>query len=167
MTSEIKLNLALNSALSALTLIATPKRSDGTYNRCRSACETLAKNALQEVANHLCAEQATQVQTAALECTGSDAISAIDAPAIAMPKLEVDDLSWHKEMPRSLGFWWMKCFETDYAPEIVRIFSVDNVGSIMVDDSHLGRLALDHLANGLTDVSWAPTPAGYKPTPGT
>lgn len=164
MTSEIKLKLALDSALSALTLIATPKRPDGTYNRCRSACETLAKNALQEVANHLCTTQVTQVQTVVLECTVNDAISAIDAPTIATPKLKVDDLNWQKEMPRSLGFWWMKCFETDYAPEIVHILSVDN-GSIMADDSHLGRLALDHLANGLTDVSWAPMPADCNPKP--
>lgn len=30
----------------ALELIATPKRSDGTYNRCREACEQLAREAL-------------------------------------------------------------------------------------------------------------------------
>jgi prefoldin subunit 5 len=36
----------LNTANTALELIATPKRSDGTYNRCREACETLAKEAL-------------------------------------------------------------------------------------------------------------------------
>jgi hypothetical protein len=30
----------------ALELIATPRRPDGTYNRCREACETLAKEAL-------------------------------------------------------------------------------------------------------------------------
>jgi cell division septum initiation protein DivIVA len=31
---------------SALELIAAPKRPDGTYNRCREACETLASKAL-------------------------------------------------------------------------------------------------------------------------
>lgn len=31
-----------------LALIATPKRADGTYNRCREACEELAKKALSE-----------------------------------------------------------------------------------------------------------------------
>jgi hypothetical protein len=32
----------------ALRLIAAPKRPDGTYNRCREACEQLAKEALDE-----------------------------------------------------------------------------------------------------------------------
>lgn len=32
----------------ALELIAAPKRADGTYNRCREACEELAKSALVE-----------------------------------------------------------------------------------------------------------------------
>ena len=32
----------------ALHLIAAPKRSDGTYNRCREACEQLAAEALKE-----------------------------------------------------------------------------------------------------------------------
>lgn len=32
-----------------LALIATPKRADGTYNRCREACEELAKKALSEM----------------------------------------------------------------------------------------------------------------------
>jgi hypothetical protein len=32
---------------SALELIATPKRPDGTYNRCREACEQIAKEALK------------------------------------------------------------------------------------------------------------------------
>lgn len=32
----------------ALELIATPKRPDGTYNRCREACEALARAALEE-----------------------------------------------------------------------------------------------------------------------
>ncbi len=31
---------------SALELIAAPKRPDGTYNRCREACEQIAKEAL-------------------------------------------------------------------------------------------------------------------------
>jgi len=30
----------------ALKLIATPKRADGTYNRCREACELIARKAL-------------------------------------------------------------------------------------------------------------------------
>lgn len=33
----------------ALELIATPKRPDGTYNRCREACEHLAKAALRKL----------------------------------------------------------------------------------------------------------------------
>lgn len=33
---------------SALELIAAPKRPDGTYNRCREACEKLAKSALTD-----------------------------------------------------------------------------------------------------------------------
>lgn len=33
----------------ALELIATPKRSDGTYNRCREACEDLDKRVLETV----------------------------------------------------------------------------------------------------------------------
>jgi predicted nucleic acid-binding protein len=32
---------------SALELIAAPKRPDGTYNRCREACEKLASKALK------------------------------------------------------------------------------------------------------------------------
>ena len=36
----------LDAANTTLELIAAPKRSDGTYNRCREACETLAKEAL-------------------------------------------------------------------------------------------------------------------------
>lgn len=32
----------------ALKLIAAPKRADGTYNRCREACEQLAREALGE-----------------------------------------------------------------------------------------------------------------------
>jgi len=31
----------------ALELIAAPKRPDGTYNRCREACEALARDALK------------------------------------------------------------------------------------------------------------------------
>lgn len=30
-----------------LRLIAAPKRADGTYNRCREACEQLARKALE------------------------------------------------------------------------------------------------------------------------
>jgi hypothetical protein len=32
-----------------LEAIATPKRADGTYNRCREACELLAKETLEAV----------------------------------------------------------------------------------------------------------------------
>jgi hypothetical protein len=32
----------------ALRLIAAPKRSDGTYDRCREACEDLAKKVLEQ-----------------------------------------------------------------------------------------------------------------------
>lgn len=34
---------------SALSLIATPKRPDGTWNRDREACQKLAEEALKEV----------------------------------------------------------------------------------------------------------------------
>lgn len=35
-----------------LSLIAAPKRPDGTYNRCREACESLAKQALDDSESH-------------------------------------------------------------------------------------------------------------------
>jgi hypothetical protein len=38
----------LFEANAALELIAAPKRSDGTYNRCREACEQLAKETLKK-----------------------------------------------------------------------------------------------------------------------
>lgn len=41
--------IALSSALAALTRIATPVRPDGTYNLDRRACELLAKDALQQI----------------------------------------------------------------------------------------------------------------------
>jgi hypothetical protein len=37
---------------SALRLIATPKRPDGTYNHCREACEQLAREALESLQPH-------------------------------------------------------------------------------------------------------------------
>ena len=39
----------VNVAREALSLIAMPVRSDGTYNRCREACERLAKEALSKL----------------------------------------------------------------------------------------------------------------------
>ena len=36
----------------ALSLIAAPKRADGTYNRCREACEQLAKQVLIDSEAH-------------------------------------------------------------------------------------------------------------------
>ena len=42
--NELKLVLAKYE--SALELIAAPKRPDGTYNRCREACEELAREVL-------------------------------------------------------------------------------------------------------------------------
>lgn len=46
---RIKRLEAENSRMrSALTLIAAEKRADGTYNRCREACEQLAKSALEK-----------------------------------------------------------------------------------------------------------------------
>ena len=45
---EIKLIMEESSRYkAALELIAAPKRPDGTYNRCREACEQLAKEALK------------------------------------------------------------------------------------------------------------------------
>lgn len=43
------LQIALSHATSALELIASPMRPDGTYNRCRQACEKLAQDALKSV----------------------------------------------------------------------------------------------------------------------
>lgn len=40
---------ALATAIEALELTATPKRPDGTYNRCREACEELARTALAKI----------------------------------------------------------------------------------------------------------------------
>ena len=42
------LSKKLFEANAALELIAAPKRSDGTYNRCREACEQLAKETLKK-----------------------------------------------------------------------------------------------------------------------
>lgn len=39
----------LITAREVLELIATPKRSDGTYNRSREACEILAKEVLSKI----------------------------------------------------------------------------------------------------------------------
>lgn len=44
-----KLRDKLFIAEQALNLIAAPKRSDGTYNRCREACQTLAQETLKEI----------------------------------------------------------------------------------------------------------------------
>lgn len=50
------LQIALSHATSALELIASPVRPDGTYNRCRQACENLAKDALKSVQEALMPE---------------------------------------------------------------------------------------------------------------
>lgn len=44
-----KTELALCNALSALRLIATPARPDGTYNRSREACEKLASTTIEGI----------------------------------------------------------------------------------------------------------------------
>lgn len=44
-----RLNKALMEAIVALNLIAAPKRPDGTYNRCREACEQVARDALDKI----------------------------------------------------------------------------------------------------------------------
>lgn len=44
-----KMEEALDKAEAALQLIAAPKRSDGTYNRDRQACEKLALKTLAEL----------------------------------------------------------------------------------------------------------------------
>ncbi len=36
-------------AVESLELVAAPKRSDGTYNRCRESCEVLATEALTKI----------------------------------------------------------------------------------------------------------------------
>lgn len=55
---------ALSEATSALELVATPRRPDGTYNRSREACEELAAKALEKVRHLMNGErvQATQAQ---------------------------------------------------------------------------------------------------------
>lgn len=52
MSTLINTQLALAEARTALMLIATPARADGTYNRCRTACESLAKAALRQMDRH-------------------------------------------------------------------------------------------------------------------
>lgn len=42
------LSLRFHRMQSALAVIACPKRADGTYNNCREACETIAKEALKD-----------------------------------------------------------------------------------------------------------------------
>lgn len=49
MSTIQNLTEALAAAEDALTLIATPMRADGTYNRDRKACEQLARDALNKV----------------------------------------------------------------------------------------------------------------------
>jgi hypothetical protein len=44
-----RIEAQLAYAKGALALIATPKRSDGTYNRSREACEQLAKETLEKL----------------------------------------------------------------------------------------------------------------------
>ena len=43
----IKLEKEIALLKETLELIAAPKRADGTYNRCREACEQLANKALK------------------------------------------------------------------------------------------------------------------------
>lgn len=52
MSNLVNMQLALAEARDALELIATPARSDGTYNRCRTACESLASAALRKMDRH-------------------------------------------------------------------------------------------------------------------
>jgi hypothetical protein len=40
---------ALMIAIAALNLVAAPKRTDGTYNRNREACEQVARQALDHI----------------------------------------------------------------------------------------------------------------------
>lgn len=49
MSRNNELMIALETARSALTLIATPARPDGTFNRCRKACQVLAAETLLKV----------------------------------------------------------------------------------------------------------------------
>jgi len=44
-----KLESKLAAATDALTLIAAPRRADGTYNRDRASCEELAKQTLDKL----------------------------------------------------------------------------------------------------------------------
>jgi hypothetical protein len=44
-----KIEEALTHAFVTLNLIAVPKRNDGTYNRCREACEVLARETLDKI----------------------------------------------------------------------------------------------------------------------
>ncbi|GBG14271.1 ribonuclease HI [Novimethylophilus kurashikiensis] len=43
--------VALAKAIAALELIAAPARPDGTYNRCREACEQLAQETLDHISS--------------------------------------------------------------------------------------------------------------------
>jgi hypothetical protein len=47
--SHLESQLAI--AREALELVAVPKRNDGTYNRCREACELLAKDVIAKLNN--------------------------------------------------------------------------------------------------------------------
>ena len=45
----VRIQEDLSTALDALELIAAGKRPDGSYNRCREACEQLAKETLVKI----------------------------------------------------------------------------------------------------------------------
>lgn len=64
MSKQLELALsALAEATSALELVASPKRPDGTYNRSREACEKLAADALAKVRQLMNSKDVPVVET--------------------------------------------------------------------------------------------------------
>lgn len=62
-------------------------------------------------------------------------------------------LQWQKEMPDSVGHWYMRCDETDFKTSSVEVFMKS--GYWMVDDHWgIGEAGLEHYHSGLTDIEW-------------
>lgn len=71
MTQQEHLVAALHATQSALDLIASPARPDGTYNRDRRACELLARETLDKVRDLLAPPAPLDDTTAAPAASGS------------------------------------------------------------------------------------------------
>lgn len=59
---------------------------------------------------------------------------------------------WQKEMPDTIGCWYMRCGESDFKSSTVDVF-IRN-GHWMVDDNDIGVADLEHYHNSLTDIEW-------------